>query len=494
MIDQYYLYAKTIYTNTYDSRYNITNVKRKREYYGRTGIVKQEERNNSYEYDIYNRLIKEETELGEYIYEYNNNNRISKVYKNGEKIKEYKYNNNLLTKINNDDIIKDSRGNIIRVGNKEYGYNNRGLIESYTKGEERYKYYYNYLGQRNKKERYKKEENEWKLKESKEYYLDEGIIIEENSGEEKLKYYYDKDGVSGIRYKGKNYELIRDILNNVREVVLNGKVIGEYLYDGWGNVEVRLTQGITKEDQYVMENNPYRYRGYYYDKESGLYYCITRYYSPELCIFTSIDSIEYLDCESINGLDLYCYCLNNPIMYVDPSGHFAISLTMLGLIIGAVVGATAGGIAAYNIAKDHGAEGWELFGWTMAGIVGGGVIGGALGAGVGALVTKATGVIGLSITKYSIIPIKGTTVLGNMPGYIAAAKATGSGYYLVSNGTYDKMVEKGVEWVNNMTYIKDAHTLGSKFALVPDYVVQQGRTFWQEIQYLIENGIPWELF
>ncbi len=61
-----------------------------------------------------------------------------------------------MTKINNDDIIKDSRGNIIRVGNKEYGYNNRGLIESYTKGEERYKYYYNYLGQRNKKKRYKK--------------------------------------------------------------------------------------------------------------------------------------------------------------------------------------------------------------------------------------------------------------------------------------------------------------------------------------------------
>ena len=52
-----------------------------------------------------------------------------------------------------------------------------------------------------------------------------------------------------------------------------------------------------------------------YDVESGLYYCITRYYSPELCIFTSIDSIEYLDCESINGLDLYCYCLNNPISF-----------------------------------------------------------------------------------------------------------------------------------------------------------------------------------
>ena len=41
---------------------------------------------------------------------------------------------------------------------------------------------------------------------------------------------------------------------------------------------------------------------------------------------------------------------------------------------------------------------------------------------------------------------------------------------------------------------KDANSLGSKFALVPDYIVKQERTFWQEIQYLIENGIPWEMF
>ena len=213
-----------------------------------------------------------------------------------------------------------------------------------------------------------------------------------------------------------------------------------------------------------------------------------------LCRWISPDSTEYLDPQSINGLNLYAYCGNDPINKYDPSGHFAISLTMLGLIIGAVVGATVGGIAAYNIAKDHGAEGWELFGWTMAGIVGGGVIGGALGAGVGALVTKATGVIGLSITKYSILPIKGTTVLGNMPTYVEAAKLTASGYYLVSDGKYEKMVEKGVALVNNMTYIKDAHTLGSKIALVPDYIAKQGYTFWEEIQYLIENGIPWELF
>lgn len=68
-----------------------------------------------------------------------------------------------------------------------------------------------------------------------------------------------------------------------------------------------------------------------------------------------------------------------------------------------------------------------MFGWTVLG-----VFGGALGARVGALVSKITGITGLSITKYSILPIKNTTVLGNMPGYIGAVQATGSGYYLVS--------------------------------------------------------------
>lgn len=61
--------------------------------------------------------------------------------------------------------------------------------------------------------------------------------------------------------------------------------------------------------------------------------------------FISPDSIEYLDPESINGLNLYCYCYNNPINYCDPSGHSAI---LIGLIIGAIVGAGLGaGIGAF---------------------------------------------------------------------------------------------------------------------------------------------------
>ena len=283
---------------------------------------------------------------------------------------------------------------------------------------------------------------------------------------------------------------MKDMLSNIIGIINEeGKIVTRYSYTAYGKVTIK-----EYSEEQIGEINPIRYKGYYYDSETLIYYLMTRYYDPELCRFISPDSIEYLDPQRINGLNLYAYCMNDPINKYDPSGHFAISLTMLGLIIGAAIGATAGGIAAYNIAKNNGVEGWELFGWTMAGVVGGGVIGGALGAGVGALVTKATGVIGLSITKYSIIPIKGTTVLGHMPGYIGAAQATGSGYYLVSNGTYDKMVQKCVEWTNNMTYLKDANYLGSRFVLAPDFVVREGGTFWKEIQYLIENGIPWEMF
>ena len=55
--------------------------------------------------------------------------------------------------------------------------------------------------------------------------------------------------------------------------------------------------------------------------ETQLFYCNSRYYSPELCRWISPDSIEYLDPQRINGLNLYAYCGNDPIMNVDPNGH-----------------------------------------------------------------------------------------------------------------------------------------------------------------------------
>ncbi|MDE5868415.1 MAG: hypothetical protein K2H02_05670, partial [Anaeroplasmataceae bacterium] len=61
--------------------------------------------------------------------------------------------------------------------------------------------------------------------------------------------------------------------------------------------------------------NPIRYRSYYYDIETKLYYLQTRYYNPEIGAFISPDSTDYLDVETISGLNLYTYCYNNPVMY-----------------------------------------------------------------------------------------------------------------------------------------------------------------------------------
>ena len=75
----------------------------------------------------------------------------------------------------------------------------------------------------------------------------------------------------------------------------------------------------------IAELNPFRYRGYYFDTETNLYYLNSRYYDPEICRFVNADSLNYLNPNAINGLNLYNYCGNNPIYFVDYSGKFEIA-------------------------------------------------------------------------------------------------------------------------------------------------------------------------
>lgn len=190
-------------------------------------------------------------------------------------------------------------------------------------------------------------------------------------------------------------------------------------------------------------------------------------------------------------MNLYAYCYNDPVNYADPSGNAGISLAVIGLIIGAVIGATVGGVAAYNIAKDNGAEGWELFGWTALGTIGGGLLGGALGYGAGALITKATNILGLSFTGYSVIPIKRITVLGNFETYRKLAHRVGGGYYYIPNLWYKILSLFGLAWKDNLTYLQDATSLGTQFVISPTDAVPETGTLWKEIQYLLSNNIPW---
>ena len=75
-------------------------------------------------------------------------------------------------------------------------------------------------------------------------------------------------------------------------------------------------------DDFIMahEYNPFRYRGYYYDIETKYYYLQTRYYNPEWGRFLNADSALY---SHMIGFNMFAYCDNNPINYVDPVGENA---------------------------------------------------------------------------------------------------------------------------------------------------------------------------
>ena len=133
------------------------------------------------------------------------------------------------------------------------------------------------------------------------------------------------------------------------------------------------------------------YKGYIYDVETQLFYCNSRYYSPELCRWISPDSIDYLDPESINGLNLYCYCYNNPISYSDPSGNLPQWAEWL--IGGAVIGLAA--LGAFFLPGAAGVIFGAAFYGAVTSAVGGalvgGIIGGITGGWEGALDGAASG-------------------------------------------------------------------------------------------------------
>ena len=129
---------------------------------------------------------------------------------------------------------------------------------------------------------------------------------------------YDHTGVFAVKYAGSTYFYRKDAQANIVALLDNtGAVVVKYKYDAWGKCQTIVVDTNATE---IANLNPFRYRSYYLDTETELYFLKTRYYDPEIGRFMTIDDISYLDPESINGLNLYAYCLNNPVMMVDNRG------------------------------------------------------------------------------------------------------------------------------------------------------------------------------
>ena len=212
------------------------------------------------------------------------------------------------------------------------------------------------------------------------------------------KYFlYNSQGVVGFVQNGTTYMYRKNFFGDVTAIYRGTTKVAEYAYDAWGNCT------IVSDTNGIGTANPFRYRSYFWDNDLQLYYLMSRYYDPQVGRFLNADGLEYLDPETLGGLNLYAYCLNNPVIYTDSLGTSVIlTCLIIGLIIGAVVGGTIGGIQAYNDATDSGATGWELVGQTALGALTGAVIGGTIGAAIGATVGYvAPAISGFLSTSFS---------------------------------------------------------------------------------------------
>ena len=161
------------------------------------------------------------------------------------------------------------------------------------------------------------------------YLYNSGLLLSETTGNEVINYYYDSDGtILGIGYKKgsnaeKHYFFEKNAFGDVIAVYRNSDsvLIGTYEYDLWGNpVSVKEAAAVRDIDG-ILGKNPFRYRCYYYDTETGFYYLNARYYDPQTKRFISADSITTNTGTDVLGYNLYSYCKNSPVGKADYDGH-----------------------------------------------------------------------------------------------------------------------------------------------------------------------------
>ena len=136
-----------------------------------------------------------------------------------------------------------------------------------------------------------------------------------------------------------------------------GDLVVRYAYNAWGAVSETEYGSEYDEESFEVLCNPFRYRGYYYDTETDLYYLNSRYYDPAVGRFLNADGVDFLGTdEGLLSYNLFAYCLNDPVNRTDDSGNLSIKnwikIGVGAIALGAAIAltvATGGGAAAVAI-------------------------------------------------------------------------------------------------------------------------------------------------
>ena len=285
------------------------------------------------------------------------------------------------------------------------------------------------------------------------YHWLDGKLQAEETDTYMLVYHYDENGMLvGFTYKTggteANYYYVHNLQGDVIGIIDNsGAMVVEYAYDAWGKV-LSVTGTLANT---IGALNPFRYRDYYYDTETGFYYCISRYYDPEICRWINADGQISGVSEDVLGYNQFTYCFNNPVNLQDEDGNWpkwakklAVAVAIVA-VVAVVAVATAG------------------TGTAIACIAAGAAKGAAVGLAVGAVTGAAGGAISHRISTGSWDGAGEAALNGMADGALSGA-ITGA-------------ITGGMN--NNVCFVAGTAVLSSA-GIVPIETIRVGDKVWAE--------------
>ncbi len=306
---------------------------------------------NTYHYDTLNQLVREDNVgVNTITYSYDNGGNITSkkeyayiapdtgITNQSYTEKTYTYGDtswkDLLTEYNNQTITYDNIGNPLSYRDGfSFTWSNGRQLTGITNNTDSILYSYNADGLR-----IQKTVNNTVT----DYYWLNGVLQAQKTGNEHIIFLYDENGSAyGFLIKNGATEAYYYYIFNAQGDVIgildsSGSLVVSYTYDAWGKLLSVTGTGAST----IGEINPIRYRGYYYDSETNIYYLQSRYYDPETGRFINSDSV--IDNRGIITLNLFQYCGNNPVNNADTSGNLFGAIVGIGLLVVGIVATLSG--------------------------------------------------------------------------------------------------------------------------------------------------------
>jgi len=357
-----------------------------------------------YYYDELNQLIREDNQIVnktiDYIYDVGGNiqTKVESDYTTGAErvnLREYRYEYDTTWK---DKLIKydgkvfehDAIGNIINDSTYTYIWEQGRQLSSMQKAGQNITFKYNAQGIRTEKT---------VNSVTTQYHLVGDKVTYETDGTDKTYYTYDSAGnLVSMNLNGIEYYYIYNAQGDIVALIdAAGNEVVSYTYDTWG--KLLSIEGTLKDT--VGIKNPYRYRSYRYDTETGLYYLQSRYYNPEVGRMLNADALGG-EVGKLLSHNVFTYARNNPVNMEDSAGN--IVWWIIGAGVGAIAGSIAGAVYSYY---STGSVDWRY-------VAGGAVAGALVGAGLGYLAETAYVAFSAAATTSGTV---GAAIANKLPNY-----------------------------------------------------------------------------